>query len=1224
MKSIEEYIESLVNVPAKKQLESLDSYYTHLEKLQEQRPKELNGFKQHIAKVTQFRTTVDSLTFGILLENVFAIIQDDILKEEEVWLTTKGDKYEQIDNKIDALKSSIEAENKAHNDSVRAANDSDNATYNMLESKRKQLEQYSDKIIDMCNSYGVSVTDVDIDESQFTPNELNVLYDDYIKFMQKESKGVNIVSKFRNTITDTLFQGIILVILLVLCFTPILDFVAIGFFITLIITQVKNSTRYKYYSTLLALVFHIDPVNMGYVDLDESQLLPEELTDEMMDNDERFSEFETMYEEVDKELEESEPNKINQKIIAEWSKNLQANQEALNEKAQAYQTKLDALKSDIDTELKNLDALYKKLVDEYKFLGNRFTDKYVFNSNFTFGLHDDCIEEKVDIGVNNVIIRTSKNQELFDKFMQTMVVNAFASVAPGNVRIHIFDPNGLGKSIMPLFKKGLDDVLLFYNDTISEALDDLEDIVQQNLKQTSGKSIAEYNAGCEVIGTVPITYNILIVLSQPKSMEEDEKLMHLFEYSATGGVFIWLVSDLMQSKTAHIIRKPWEGVQNPIIEKVTDEWCGESGLNLINAIENAKPKGLKWTEFVENVIPPDRIWKGAIYPSRKNIDGHPDDDLDLLPGYLDGDPSKYKPYTIGNTGNVHCLGVGGTGSGKSVFLNHMICTLSREYSPKDLELWLIDFKGTEFISYLPTDLHPWILPQIKACLCTSDGDYAASVFHAFRQEADLRYSIMQSPMDFVDDVRLHKGHIPYYPAGELIPNTKDTVSWNNYWRNKAKETKDEKYIENCWPRALMIADEFQVIFESADPKNLDIIKADITQIAKVGRAANVHQFFTSQSMQKTISADIQQQFTLRFCLKCDKAVSRDLIESDAGARIKTYGFLYVKDSKTDKDNPAFYKTPYFTNTSSPDGDFYTCIHELYDRAKKENCLPENVITYLESDKYMLTWPKEKAGETHNETLEEVYQNKNIVDKLPDSGVFFLGNRMAYDQNKAPDNIVLTAKNNTHIMAVASDYNDYVMLFNQLMFNIQHNKVPGTIIINTQVHDLGYLCDIEKFITFPDKHSHLLWEKDNAPKKLIAWFDKLFQTRKEKNKKDSPVWIFLLGWEKAEGIGVNGDYNVRGQFTNLLQVCGEYNIHFIMMNTTMMGINIALMNPFNYKLAAKCSTDDSMAIIGTKQAGKNYDIPNGWIFSQHDGATTRDKLYLSELTREIQSNEIVLT
>ena len=74
----------------------------------------------------------------------------------------------------------------------------------------------------------------------------------------------------------------------------------------------------------------------------------------------------------------------------------------------------------------------------------------------------------------------------------------------------------------------------------------------------------------------------------------------------------------------------------------------------------------------------------------------------------------------------------------------------------------------------------------------------------------------------------------------------------------------------------------------------------------------------------------------------------------------------------------------------------------------------------------------------------------------------------------------------------------------------------------------------------------------------------------------------------------------------------------------MGIAFATVNTCKYRIAAKCSIDDSNACIGTKQAGVNYDgMKTGWIFSWHDGSITRDKLYISKCEREIASTEIVL-
>ena len=146
-------------------------------------------------------------------------------------------------------------------------------------------------------------------------------------------------------------------------------------------------------------------------------------------------------------------------------------------------------------------------------------------------------------------------------------------------------------------------------------------------------------------------------------------------------------------------------INNYIIDVATLDWCEQARNNYITAIENAKPKGLLWSDFINNVVPEDKTWTGD---ASKYID--------FYPGYEEGDPSKFKPYTVGNDGNIHAIGVGTSGAGKSVFLNHLIGTMCRKFDPTQLELWLCDFKGVEFTAYMkaPRPKATWLCKPVKA------------------------------------------------------------------------------------------------------------------------------------------------------------------------------------------------------------------------------------------------------------------------------------------------------------------------------------------------------------------------------------------------------------------------------------------------------------------------------------------------------------------------------
>lgn len=1286
MKSIEEYIKLLIEDPYEKSLEGLDSYDSRFQRFQNERPDNLAGFKPHLKKISNFKNALNGLKFDFNLEVVRAVILDDFSKEQDAWLQSEERDTSAIDDQIIALKEQIERSNKEHNENLIASNRTSNVGFEELEAKRKELESYSDKIFDMCAQYGVTTSDININESLFSPEELGKMYDEYIAYMQKESSGVNVISKFRSKVPDVMTQGVILLVILIACLTPVLDFISIGFFLLLAANQLTNINRYKYYSILLAVVFNVKPENMGYTALDESMLLPEEITDEMLDTDERFSKFEKMYDEVAEKYEGKGPALEQVRFMSEWSASMAKNQELLNSYKSVYEGRVDGLRKDVDEEIEFLNKEYERLKAEYKFIGKRFSKHLTFDGTYVLGLHDDCIEESVQTGDKNIIIRPCADAKLMNKFMQTMFTNAIGNVCPGRLKIIVYDPNNFGRSLMPLYKSDLKEYIEFYNSDLDKILDEQIDYVQSNFKAMSGKTINEFNKKCEEVGITPIDYRLIIILSQPKTVEEDEQLNSFLEYSATGGVYIWVVSDNIHTKDAYVFNRPFEGVDNPITDIVTDDWCGEVANNYIQAIDDSKPKGLLWKSFIDNVWPDEKTWKGDATKF-----------IDLYPGYLNGDPTMFKPYTVGNEGNVHAIGVGTSGAGKSVFLNHLVNTACRVYSPKQMELWLCDFKGVEFKAYMhlarpkaarlckpfkvmegdkpsateeerevfgyynyneetkeytysaePTDcckelykfkqpmkngkvkqkngkdvtpvpkadvdyapnMEYYSLPHIAACLCTSDGDFATSLFKAFRTKAERRY----------DDL----GFI----------SVKNMPGWNSKVKGLIGTRKPDKMIEvhtklwketdfnpvwteaDLWPRVLFICDEFQVIFQKADPKNVEQIKGDIQYIAKVARACGMHIFFTSQSMKGTVSSDILANFTLRFALRCEPEVSMDIIGSHNASDIREKnGYLIVQsqEMKTPEDQKR-YKTPFLNDEPGSgkvtESELFDNIRYLYNLAEEWKLPKRDVISYEEKTTHPI------------KELWDLYDRLDKDGKRPEAGLFFLGNRMAYSTNKAPDNIILGPRNNTNIMSCFSDTTDLVQFFCELMVNIKNNKKPGTVIINCQVSDIAYLTDAESYITYPDKHGHLLSEKFSCVQ-MIDWIEKFFNVRKESGKKDNPVWIFLLGWDKGKGFGIEPDTGKRSKLVGIMQTAGEYNVHFIFINSSMTGVSAAVTSACKHRIAGKCSLDDSSAVLGTKQASVNYEIATGWLFSWNDGVITRDKIYVTPLEREIAAAELVL-
>lgn len=1176
MRTLKEYEEEALEVPARQALALLTNKEAELKQFIDAKPTELEGYKGFVAALENLVNEIKECgSYSASYEDVTAIIKDEMGEEALAHLEKYQDMIDDVFAEVDALKEQIESDNREQNRRLIEMQSSKNTVYQALEQKRQALEAYSNKIFDLCSQYDIYTSDLNMDNNSFTPQELDELYDEYIKYMSKDEHLGNPITWFRETFPDAKFQLAAVGVFIVLGFTPVMDVLALAIIAGVVFGQLQSKKKMKYYTVLMGIVFNIKPLQFGYKEVSQDELLPEEINE---DEDERFTKYEERIAQIEEEQDETDPSIENQKLLTEAEMHKVVIDNTIEINTQKISKKREDLLFAADELRQEVDRWFTETKENIKLLGNDFNSSVVFNTNFRIGVHDEIFEESVNVGNKNIIINPGMSVETLYRFIRVMWANAVLNVKPGYLTTYVYDPNEFGQVLIPYFTSDVDKLLIFEKDSLDKILKDLTGYCEQNLKDMRGKTIAEFNEECERIGRTPKEYKLLIVMSQPKKLEEEEALKEFLTYSSQYGVFIWLVSPNLRIKNTYYFDRPFAGVENPY-QIDTDTFCPKVTDTLLDGIKKSKSAALMWQDFVDTAIPEDEIWKGCA-----------DEFIDLYPGFLNGDPTQYKPYTVGNVGNVHIIGVGGTGAGKSVFLNHIIASITRKYDPTEVELWLCDFKGTEFKFYLPSEEYPFMLPHIKACLCTSDGDYATSLFHAFRTMCDERYEKLKE-------------------AGQ-----KNMLGYNKYCRQKYEETGDKEWLKKKWPRVLFICDEFQVIFEKADDKNLASINADITQIAKVARACGGHIFFTSQSMKKTISEDILQQFTLRFALRCDEEVSMSILGTKRASEIKEpNGYLIVRSVEMTKEQQKRYRTPFLPDSDKPGkpSELRKHIKRAYDRAC---ALPDfkfrDVITYEEATKHTI------------EELESYYKEDFVQAGLPENGgLFFLGQRMAYSENRAPMNVILSAQNNKHIYSVFEDMTDAVNFFNSVMANIRCNKGEYNVFINSQIRDLHYVCEIDKCA---DPDLLALSDEKTDIYTVKAWVTELLRLRIENNAKSTPMYVILLGWDKAQGFGVDADTVYRSEFVSLLQTCGEYHIHFIFISMGRGSVNQTVFDACQVKIAGRCDENASYALLNNKMACKVFDsMKNGYMYVSNRGEITRVKIYQSKIERTIASDEFVV-
>lgn len=183
-----------------------------------------------------------------------------------------------------------------------------------------------------------------------------------------------------------------------------------------------------------------------------------------------------------------------------------------------------------------------------------------------------------------------------------------------------------------------------------------------------------------------------------------------------------------------------------------------------------------------------------------------------------------------NSGDyIHGFILGQSGSGKSVLLNNIITSAILKYSPQDLMLYLMDFKGVEFNRYRG-------LKHTKAVLVdNSDPQMTLEVLRELKEENKKRVKLWQ----------------------------KEGVS-NIDGYNK-------KYPENHLPQVLFVADECQVMFRRSVGSTDIAIQREISEILDIiatqGRSQGIHMLLATQQLDETdISGQILKNLTECFLL----------------------------------------------------------------------------------------------------------------------------------------------------------------------------------------------------------------------------------------------------------------------------------------------------------------------------------------------------------------------
>ena len=186
----------------------------------------------------------------------------------------------------------------------------------------------------------------------------------------------------------------------------------------------------------------------------------------------------------------------------------------------------------------------------------------------------------------------------------------------------------------------------------------------------------------------------------------------------------------------------------------------------------------------------------------------------------------------------HALVSGTTGSGKSVFIQSVICTLIMRNSPDDLKLVLVDPKQVEMASY--RDIPHLLCPVI------SDMKKAKMMIDKLVQEMNERYSIFEENL------------------------CRSITEYNELAEEEGK---------NKMPYIVMFIDEYADLVQTYKE-----VATPVVQIAQKARACGIHMFIATQRPSTdVISGVIKGNLPTRVALKVANATDSITIINEGGA-----------------------------------------------------------------------------------------------------------------------------------------------------------------------------------------------------------------------------------------------------------------------------------------------------------------------------------------------------
>lgn len=441
--------------------------------------------------------------------------------------------------------------------------------------------------------------------------------------------------------------------------------------------------------------------------------------------------------------------------------------------------------------------------------------------------------------------------------VRSLLLRMLATSPPGKMRFTFIDPVGLGQNVAAFMPLGKENDALIHSrawtephhieQRLAELTEHMENVIQKYL-QAQYANIQEYNSKA---GEIAEPFRVLVVFDFPASFSDSaiRRLLSIIRHGPRCGVYTVIQADHSKPLPYSMQWKDLEQSSLMINVSSTGAIWNEDVLRNCRLVLDQPPANELFSRIIATAgetaksamkveVPFSRLLTKAAMSRDAWWKGCTANGIQVPLGPTGARDVQYLAFGEGST--HHALVVGRTGSGKTNLMHVAITSLALKYSPVEIQLYLVDFKGG--VGFKVYAEHR--LPHAMAIAIESDREFGMSLLDKIDTEMRERSELFRA--NGVPDLASYRGK-----TGKPLP------------------------------RIFLLVDEFQEFF-TEDDELAQRAKQLFERLVRQGRGFGIHIMLGTQSLSGSASLPESTlgQIAVRIALQCSEADGAAILASD--------------------------------------------------------------------------------------------------------------------------------------------------------------------------------------------------------------------------------------------------------------------------------------------------------------------------------------------------------